>query len=1003
MFLTESWLREHKDAELKIDGYTLLSADCLPQSKRRGRDSGGVAIYVRQDIAADMEVVLRYSNGVVEILGLHSKSNNLLLIGLYRHPDDPQGNNRSTSKEFKEGLKEIERILAIQDNPIPDVILSGDFNLPNAIWPEGIPNRTCSRDEKDMIIALAELTNDFFLSQKILTATHNKGNILDLLFTNNPHFIHNYNCTDTMYSDHSMIECSTTFCCSTQNSHQTNQKPVHKDSFDKLNFFSDTVDWEKLDNEFKNYDWHTEFRARSPTDMVERFLKVCLSMSEEHVPLKRSLTKNKSSSQIPRDRLNLMRKRRRVNAQLRKTTSEARRKKLKLQARDIEKSLQNSYRQSRKYMEDKAVGAIKHNSKFFFSYAKKFSSVKVSVGPLIDSISNIVTCPTKMAEMLSQQYSKVFSKPKEPMLEADELFPDCASRDRPWIHDISFDLGDIETAIDEIPRSAAAGPDKFPVMLLKNCKQSLAKPLYMIWRRSLDLGEIPLLLKTADIVPIHKGGSRGEAANYRPVALTSHIIKLFEKILRKHIVAHMEDNNLFNPSQHGFRMGRSCLSQLIAHHDHISQLLEQGQNVDVVYLDFAKAFDKVDFLVTMRKLNQMGISGKLGRWIYAFLTKRTQSVVVEGKRGCPVNMLSGVPQGSVLGPLLFLVLIGDIDQKVVSSYVSSFADDTRVAYGAKTVEDTAILQKDLNSVYEWAEENNMQFNSKKFECLRYGPNSELKAATNYLSNTSEQIQEVDDARDLGVTVSSDGTFKKHITNVVTSANLMCGWILRTFITRDKQTMLTLWKSLVRSKIDYCCQLWCPIKAGDIQRIEQIQRSFIRKISGMQGLSYWEQLSALSLYSLERRRERYIILYVWRIIENMTPNFNDPERGGIKVNLNPRRGRTCTIPGINRQVSAAIQRIRYSSFAIRGPKLFNSLPKELRNTTGCPLDFFKMKLDKYLKYVPDEPLVVGYTMYRRAESNSLTEMSQLAPAHREEMEEPGSVSLAGGGHPWTPRD
>ena len=144
----------------------------------------------------------------------------------------------------------------------------------------------------------------------------------------------------------------------------------------------------------------------------------------------------------------------------------------------------------------------------------------------------------------------------------------------------------------------------------------------------MDTGEIPSLLKTANIVPIHKGGSRGDAANYRPVALTSHVIKIFEKILRKQIVTYMEDNNLFNPSQHGFRMGRSCLSQLLAHHDHITQLLERGLNVDVIYLDFAKAFDKVDFVVTMRKLNQLGISGKLGRWIHSFLNNRTQSVTV---------------------------------------------------------------------------------------------------------------------------------------------------------------------------------------------------------------------------------------------------------------------------------------------------------------------------------------------------------------------------------------
>ena len=131
-------------------------------------------------------------------------------------------------------------------------------------------------------------------------------------------------------------------------------------------------------------------------------------------------------------------------------------------------------------------------------------------------------------------------------------------------------------------------------------------------------------------------------------------------------MAYMEENNLFNPGQHGFRLGRSCLSQLIAHYDLITRLLESGRNVDVIYIDFAKAFDKVDYLVTMKKLKGMGISGKLGRWIHAFLTNRKQAVVVNGTKSMPADVKSGVPQGSVLGPLLFLVLIGDIDREVAT-------------------------------------------------------------------------------------------------------------------------------------------------------------------------------------------------------------------------------------------------------------------------------------------------------------------------------------------------
>ena len=419
-------------------------------------------------------------------------------------------------------------------------------------------------------------------------------------------------------------------------------------------------------------------------------------------------------------------------------------------------------------------------------------------------------------------------------------------------------------------------------------------------------------------------------------------------------------------------------------------------------LDFAKAFDKVDFLVTMRKLKEMGISGKLGPWIHAFLTNRKQHVVVDGRRTPSSDVKSGLPQGSVLGPLLFLVLIGDIDHDVASAFVSSFADDTRAGKGIATLQDVDDLQSDLSSIYHWAEDNNMDFNAKKFELMRYGPSNEVKNMSSYTTMTGEHIQEVEHTRDLGVIMSSSGTFKKHIQNTVLSANMMCGWVLRTFKTRHRTLMMTLWKSLVRSKMDYCCQLWSPNLTGDIQAIEQVQRSYVRKISGMQGMSYWQQLSALSLYSLERRRERYILLYVWRILEGLSPNFCDPEDGGIKVNWNNRRGRMCVVPAISRQASAAVQRLRGTSFAIRGPKLFNTLPRELRNMTGCSVESFKSQLDKYLRSVPDEPQVPGYTACRRADSNSLIHMAQFTSAqHVSQLEEPDNVSAAGGGHPWPP--
>ena len=240
-----------------------------------------------------------------------------------------------------------------------------------------------------------------------------------------------------------------------------------------------------------------------------------------------------------------------------------------------------------------------------------------------------------------------------------------------------------------------------------------------------------------------------------------------------------------NPRQYGFRVGRSCRSQLIVHYDCILESLENGSNVDVVYIDLAKAFDTVDFMVMLQKLKDLGITGNLGRWIHSFLAHRTQTVIVNESRSEPAEVKSGVPQGSVLGPLLFLILIGDIDRGKAQAFLSSFTDDTRNGSHIPSIEDSeALKKKTLDSVYDWTARNNMKLNGDKFESFHYGHNKELKSQTYYKSNTGTIIQEKDHVRDLGGIMSNDGTFTKHIQSDIFYVNKQCTWIFRTFNTRD---------------------------------------------------------------------------------------------------------------------------------------------------------------------------------------------------------------------------
>ena len=217
----------------------------------------------------------------------------------------------------------------------------------------------------------------------------------------------------------------------------------------------------------------------------------------------------------------------------------------------------------------------------------------------------------------------------------------------------------------------------------------------------------------AAIVPIFKSGDKCLPGNYRSISVTSVICKVYERIIRKQVFSFLCDKNSLNDTQHGFRSGRSCLSALLDVYDDVMHMLNRVSIVDIVYLDFAKAFDKVDHDILLHKVKDLGITGKLSQWFYHFLTNRKNFVRLPWGLSNDHPVISGVPQGTVLGPLLFIIKIADINRDVVSSKLISFADDTRVYSQIVDTEDCDSLQQDLNSVYKWASDNNMFFNAKK--------------------------------------------------------------------------------------------------------------------------------------------------------------------------------------------------------------------------------------------------------------------------------------------------
>ena len=279
--------------------------------------------------------------------------------------------------------------------------------------------------------------------------------------------------------------------------------------------------------------------------------------------------------------------------------------------------------------------------------------------------------------------------------------------------------------------------------------------------------------------------------------------------------------------------------------------------------------------------------------------------------------------------------------------------------------DCPALQQDLASIYSWATDVNMEF---KFECLRYWPRGQ-KPDLKYSSPDGTTIEEKSHLRDLGVEMASDLTFNMHIAKTVSAATQLVGWAMRTFRRRSKLVMLTIWKSLIQSKLDYTSQLWSPIDQANINSLESVARHFTAKVHGMDNMDYWERLEALHLYSQERRRERYRIIFLWKVAQGLVQGYQ------ATFNTSPRRGREMQVSPMVNRGPASLRNAKEASLKVRGAQLFNVIPRALRDIATGTAEQFKLELDTWLSTIPDQPTIPS--RQRAAGSNSLLDQVPVA--------------------------
>ena len=737
----------------------------------------------------------------------------------------------------------------------------------------------------------------------------------------------------------------------------------------ELNFFSNKVKWDEIKKELLNINWRDLLKDRDTYECTVIINKIINDLSFKYVPLRGK--NNSGKRHIPKVRKKLLGRLKMIRRKMRKAVDRDRIDELNGIILETERSLIEARRVERIEKEMAIVNSLSKNPKLLFSYSKKENNRKREIGPF-EKDGEYVQKGGEICKLLLTEYKSQYTEATDN--NSINLSEEMLNNNEEDLTDIIFNEDDIIKAIEKLKENSGPGPDNIPpIFLIKTCTE-ISTPLMIILRKSIDEGEIPAIYKMAHVSPIHKGGKKSKLKpeNYRPVSLTSHIMKIYERVITKNIIKHLATNRLFNKDQHGFVPGKSTQTQLLIYYEDIYESLLEGVRIDTVFLDFARAFDKVNHKILMEKIINHKIKGKIAKWLKEFLTNRKFKVVANNSMSEEEDVTSGVPQGTVLAAILFIIMISDINEKIKEAIVRCFADDTRVSMRIRNEEDKIKMQKDLEEIYRWANNNMMEFNINKFEQISHGETVGLEVQP-YKNPAGENITSDNTIKDLGVLCNNNLLFREHIEEIAMKSKIMSGIIFRTFITRDRKIMLTLFNAYIKSKLEYCSIIWSPTTQGDINKLERIQKYFTSRIEGMEDKNYHQRLKELKLYSLERRRERYLIIYAWEQIEGKRENI---------LNLESRKTGRCRkivqrpIPWARNGVKLKkLTRTKlYNSTKNKMAMLFNQLPANIANITGVAPITFKHHLDGWLQTIPDQPRIDNYSALVERQSNSILHQS-----------------------------
>lgn len=836
LLFSETWLQDDiLDSELCDNRYTVFRQDrnLLLTNKKTG---GGVMICARRELGA--ELCNDWNAASTESLCITIPSHkinstgNLHIVIVYVPPD------RNEQPIYLNTIKDnMECIL--NSHPSDNYILIGDFNLTCLLWSNNC-EYTLSSDTcllKDAALEFVDQIYFLGLTQYNFIS-NSEGKYLDLCFSNLPCTISR--CALPIIKEdkyHPSLNISVL---------DLHTLPLREKIQPYLNFYK--CDYKVINDYLLSIDWSVILNAANVDDAVDLFYNILYKCFHLHIPLikrpKRKLSPQWYSPALHK----IINEKMKVHKKWKKYGNprdydefcllRSRQKRVQAQCFDNFKS--NTER------------LIKHSPKHFWSYVK--SKRGGSNYPNKFTIGNTeITDGQDICNAFNKFFESVFVPPCNSSTH-------CYRPPNPYTSDeivssVNVSEPVVLKLLSSLNKDKGAGCDGIPSIFLASCAKSLALPITLLFRRSLKECVFPTKWKQAQIVPVHKKGSKSLITNYRPISILNSISKLFEKLIFDIICPVIKRG--IPDSQHGFLRGRSTVTNLALFSNFVLSEMENGGQVDVVYTDFEKAFDRVDHDILLHKLNNLGIHGDLLRWVSSYLSNRSQAVVVGGFRSNYISIPSGVPQGSHLGPLFYNAYIYDIGQVIKHSKHLLYADDKKIFLRVRSVDDCKLLQNDLYSLLDYYTANRINISIEKCQTISFTRKKNPIEFSYHFNNV--QIERVYLVRDLGVYFDSKMLFSSHIDTIVTKAYRNLGFVIRTCSPfRSPLTLQVIFNAYVRSILEYASPIWSPCYSIYKDRIERIQRKFVKHMNYKcmkiaMHTSYKEKCKAYGLLSLEDRR------------------------------------------------------------------------------------------------------------------------------------------------------